>query len=771
MSTGPWLASRRFQLAVLGLSVSLLSTAAIVAVAQQRPNEFHGVITVGATVSERGAASTVRFAEVSPVDDARIGTSRVVSSTPEKVSVANAPGHHRVSIVTDWSTKHVVFAKPRTEKDAARLERDPRYKMQIYRRNAPAFRKAADARVESANLLDRFRNRVQDPHPTPAKANAAHRDWSVPLGGTGTAEAPLPMPSAGNNQFPAKFTFDINAPPDCQNDFVVYNTNTNLLVAFNNLYSGTDPNTGLGNGICTDGDGTLLTAPTVMWAYNVTEYSDGVTSTSPVLSLDGTQVAVVESSALHGSVLHVIKWVAGQGTIAEPVQLWADFDDWTGDAEDWATNCGPNSLYGVCMWSATFYKDFIGHGGSEPDVKSHSVRPDYYTTRSNATDTNSAPYYDYFNDVIYVGTDTANLHEFGYVFNGGTAFGPTESTFGTYPIIMNTTANPPLTGPIEDAASGRIFVADGYGGLEYVETNSGLVTPGPCSGQPGPTYTYPCLAVGNYNSGGNGIPDPPVVDSSLGTVLVFVGGDSIAGDPDNAFVAQASTMGPCVCGSGQESGGDFSYLSFGPVSNGGTGTHIHSGDFDNEYYESNGTPGSVAGFMYVCAIDPLGTVPGTAGFGNTALRQISFDDNGIIFAVNPVFLAVGTDPTDECSPVTEVYNPNTSQDLMFFSVQVHSTACLGDGAGGVGYSAAAPAGGCLMSVDVTNDVSVPGFFPVGFAAHLAEDGGTSGIIVDNVSTEAQASSVYFTPLGWPDDPGNTCAWVGCAVKATQVGLQ
>ena len=269
MSTGPWLASRRFQLAVLGLSVSLLSTAAIVAVAQQRPKEFHGVITDGATVSERGAASTVRFAEVSPVDDARIGASRVVSSTPEKVSVANAPGHHRVSIVTDWSTKHVVFAKPRTEKDAARLERDPRYKMQIYRRNAPTFRKAADARVESANLLDRFRNRVQDPHPTPAKANAAHRDWSVSL--DGTQALPAFPPSVGNNQFPAKFTFDINAPPDCTNDFVVYNTNTNMLVAFNNLYSGTDPGTGLPNGICKDGDGNLLAAPTVLFAYTINQ--------------------------------------------------------------------------------------------------------------------------------------------------------------------------------------------------------------------------------------------------------------------------------------------------------------------------------------------------------------------------------------------------------------------------------------------------------------------------------------------------------------------
>ena len=172
MNFGPRSASRSLKMAALGLSLSLFSTAAIVAMAQQRPNEFHGVLS-DATVSEPGTGSTVRFAEVSPVNDARIATSSLVSSTSEKLTVAGASGHHRVPMVTDWSTKHVVFAKPRTEADAARLEHNTRYKMQTYRRNAPTLRKMADAKVDSSDLFDRFRNRVRDPHPLPSKADAA----------------------------------------------------------------------------------------------------------------------------------------------------------------------------------------------------------------------------------------------------------------------------------------------------------------------------------------------------------------------------------------------------------------------------------------------------------------------------------------------------------------------------------------------------------------------------------------------------------------------
>ncbi len=60
-------------------------------------------------------------------------------------------------------------------------------------------------------------------------------DWGMSLGPNGTA---------GPGQFPAKFTFDATAPPDCTNDFVVFNTSvagstgsTANIVAFNQLYS------------------------------------------------------------------------------------------------------------------------------------------------------------------------------------------------------------------------------------------------------------------------------------------------------------------------------------------------------------------------------------------------------------------------------------------------------------------------------------------------------------------------------------------------------
>ncbi len=317
MNCGPRLASRSLKMVVLSLSLLMLSSAAIVAVAQQRPNEFRNDIGDPATFGVRAAAPAATadagFAVATTALYALTAGPRDVSATSDSDKVTSATrAHHRVPLVTDWSTKHVVFSKPRTAKDAARLERDPRYQMQLARRNAPAFRKLADARVDSSDLLDRFRNRVHDPQTRTTKADPIHRDWSVQLNGNGTS---APTPSVGASQFPAKATFDITAPPDCVNDFVVYNTNTSLLVAFNNLYTSPD-----GTGYCPG------TAPNVMWAYNVTTcFAEdgvtplGVTSTSVTLSFDGSQVAFIESSAMCGSVLHILKWSATDGgTIAVP---------------------------------------------------------------------------------------------------------------------------------------------------------------------------------------------------------------------------------------------------------------------------------------------------------------------------------------------------------------------------------------------------------------------------------------------------------------------
>jgi hypothetical protein len=50
-----------------------------------------------------------------------------------------------------------------------------------------------------------------------------------------------------------------------------------------------------------------------------------------------------------------------------------------------------------------------------------------------------------------------------------------------------------------------------------------------------------------------------------------------------------------------------------------------------------------------------------------------------------------------------------------------------------------------------------------------ENGGTSGIIVDNVSSSTQASSIYFSTL---NNQGCSTGGNGrCATKLTQSGLQ
>jgi hypothetical protein len=163
--------------------------------------------------------------------------------------------------------------------------------------------------------------------------------------------------------------------------------------------------------------------------------------------------------------------------------------------------------------------------------------------------------------------------------------------------------------------------------------------------------------------------------------------------------------------------------------------------------------------LYVCG----GT--STAASAPTIYR-VGFTNTGAPFG-NPVgtmkttvdaaTLAVAT-ASAECSPLTELFNPNApmaSQDQIFFGVQT----------AGSGTNCAA--GGCVMSINVTGAPAT-----LAIAHSIAEVGGPSGIIVDNVSTAAQASSLYFSNQGnsTAGIPCNGAAGVGCAVKVTQSGL-
>ena len=124
------------------------------------------------------------------------------------------------------------------------------------------------------------------------------------------------------------------------------------LVAFNNLYAGP-------GGMCG-------ATPTVMFAYNTSTVSGGKVQTSPVLSVDGTKIAFLESAG-SSTRFHVLTWTAGQGTVT--------------------VSAAPAAMTDLLV-SAT------------------------------ATSTRSSPWVDYNTDTAYLGTDDGLIYKVLNVFNG-----------------------------------------------------------------------------------------------------------------------------------------------------------------------------------------------------------------------------------------------------------------------------------------------------------------------------------------------------------------
>ena len=152
-----------------------------------------------------------------------------------------APKH--VGVPQGWSDRSVVFSLDGLAKYPNLMDQEPRIRQQVmqrFRALNPEFFQSAERGGVAAN------------NP------AGHRDWNVNF----------VRGRVGANMYPAKYSFDPGAPPDCTNDYVVFGLNiagtTNKqanLIAFNNLYSGV-------GGICG-------LAPTVLFAYNVTTQSGG----------------------------------------------------------------------------------------------------------------------------------------------------------------------------------------------------------------------------------------------------------------------------------------------------------------------------------------------------------------------------------------------------------------------------------------------------------------------------------------------------------------
>jgi hypothetical protein len=266
-------------------------------------------------------------------------------------------------------------------------------------------------------------------------------------------------------------------------------------------------------------------------------------------------------------------------------------------------------------------------------------------------DRTSSVFYDYNSDTAYVGDALGWLHKFTPVFNGALL----ETRSGVWPIHLN--AGDFLSSPVHDSASGNVFVGDGGGFLYRVNSTTGAVT---TSGQ---------------LDFGVGIVEGPIVDSTFGLVYVFASRDdsfSCSSESTNcAAVYQLTTTFPS---------GDFgSEAKVGASTDGSTTPNpIYIGGFDSSYLNSANATGN----LYVCgntgANPTLYQIPITAG---------AFPLSGLGIPVTALTPASKTPP---CSPVTDVYNANTSggpSEQLFVSVQDN----------GISSGGACANGGCITN--------------------------------------------------------------------------
>jgi hypothetical protein len=312
-----------------------------------------------------------------------------------------------------------------------------------------------------------------------------------------------------------------------------------------------------------------------------------------------------------------------------------------------------------------------------------------------------------------VGDDGGKLWKATGVFNGTPALAGGNWAAG---IVVNATHK--LTSPVLEFTSRHIIVGDDSGRLSYVR-DTGSAT-GTCASGSVPCLGTPNIAVFTAGS----LVDPVMIDGSTQKVFAFGGGGT---GTVNAKVVQTDTT--------------FSSPVSTAVGN-NSAAPIHSGAFSDGYF--TGADPS-AGFLYVCGK--------TTGADSPTLYRIGFNSSGVMNGTKDASSLPLSADTRECSPLTEIKNTNQGggTDWLFLGMPGTCSAFGGS------------TGGCVMSFNIT------GAFPTTAAATGATTGGTSGIVVDNVSTDGHASSLYYSTLGVSTCTGGSAG--GCAVQRTQSGLQ
>lgn len=354
------------------------------------------------------------------------------------------------------------------------------------------------------------------------------------------------------------------------------------IVAYDNLYATT----------CTTGS-----VPSVYWAYD----TGGTVTTSPIISYHGDQVAYVENVGTKASLV-LLRWLPSTT----------------------ATVGGP---------TLPTYQPAASYNGC--------TAPCYTVLPLGAADTNSSPFYDYWDDTMYVGDDSGRLHKFTTVLQGT----PTEVTTN-YPVQVSTYA---LNSPVYDVGSTDVFLTDADAVLWQVTTGA---TPATSS------ENLP-------NTGGNYASDGPLVDSSARKVYVFTSYDGTAEAVQEYPIPLAAANVTATFGTG-----------------GSTANPAYAGTFDNAYFNSdNGSPATPTGSLYVC---------GNNSTGYPTLYQLTISGGTLSTTVRTQ--ATLTSASTTCSPVSEVYNSGITPGIDFIFLGVAASG-VETQCGGIG---------CLTNFVVSN---------------------------------------------------------------------
>lgn len=495
---------------------------------------------------------------------------------------AAKPAQRGIPLPTDWSHSHVIFPRPVTEDQVRLVGDDPRYWQQWYRQNTTRVLSENPTMTAEAAPINTASINAASINP------ASQGAWAKDLG-TGA--------TAGSANYPAKYSFSssvANCGSATTPDYVVYSSGLTgsgtqaSVVAFDNLYSG-----------CTG------IIPTVYWAYN----TGGQILTSPVLSLDGTQVAFVQTSGGAASLM-LLKWQASATeTVSSPGV--------------------PTSV------SAALYRTCV--------APCMTAVPLHDGLGVAVDDKTSSPYYDYSNDIVWVGSTNGWLHKLTGVFKGT----PTEVTTGGFPTQASTAALNTLSNPVYDRGSKNVLVGDAGGFFHRVSSTTGVAT-----------------ASAQLDFGA-GLVEGPLLDVVNGLVYVFASSDGTAactgGAACSAIYELTTTFPAASTGQEVQVGNSVVKGSLPKPS------PLYVGGFDSAYYSIAGATGN----LYVC---------GNTGAGPTLYRV---PVNGAVLGT-PRAIAALTPAASKpsCSPVTDFANPNTSvgkAERAFFSVQNAGRPCTNKG--------------------------------------------------------------------------------------------